>query len=50
MHILSLLYKYLGYGYFKISEYVKSIKYYQRVAPNEIDESSQYNKLLAEGI
>jgi tetratricopeptide (TPR) repeat protein len=50
MRILSLLYKYLGYGYFKISEYAKSIKYYQKVTSSEIDESSQYNKLLAEGI
>jgi hypothetical protein len=34
MHILSLIYKYLGYGYFKISEYAKSIKYYQKVTHN----------------
>jgi len=37
MRIQSLVYKYMGYGYFKISEYGKSIKFYQKIISNEID-------------
>lgn len=31
LNIQALLFKYLGYGYFKISEYAKCIKYYQKL-------------------
>jgi tetratricopeptide (TPR) repeat protein len=50
LFISSLVYKYLGYGYFKLGDYAKSIKSYQKIASVDQDESSKYNRLLAEGI
>lgn len=50
MNLTPLINKYFGYGYFKLSEYAKSINYYQKIKNNDLDESSSYNKLLAEGI
>jgi tetratricopeptide (TPR) repeat protein len=50
MKLTPLVNKYFGYGYFKLSEFAKSIAYYQKIKPSEMDESSSYNKLLAEGI
>lgn len=48
--VLALVHKYLGYGYFKVSEYAKSIKHYQKLPTSDNDPSSHYNKLLAEGV
>lgn len=48
--IHSLVLKYLAYGYFKTEEYGKSLKYYNKIPKGDMDKSSQYNKLLVEGI
>ena len=45
---MDLTNKYLGYGYFKISNYKQSIQHYENV--REKDRSSQYNLMLAQGI
>ncbi len=37
LSIQSLIYKYLAYGYFKISDYGKSIKYYTKLNKSEVD-------------
>jgi len=37
LNIQSLIYKYLAYGYFKVSDYAKSIKYSLKLNKNEID-------------
>lgn len=50
MGLASLINKYFGYGHFKLSEFAKSITYYQKIKPADMDESSTYNRLLAEGI
>lgn len=50
MKLTPLINKYFGYGYFKLSQFLKSITYYQRIKACDMDESSNYNKLLAEGI
>lgn len=34
LSIQALIYKYLAYGYFKISDYPKSIKYYAKLNKN----------------
>lgn len=47
MNLTPLINKYFGYGYFKLSEYAKSINYYQKIKSIDLDESSSYNKLLA---
>ena len=50
MKLGPLISKYLGYGHFKLSEYSKCIAAYQRIKSTDMDESSTYNRLLAEGI
>ena len=50
MKLSPLINKYFGYGYFKLSQFLKSITYYQKIKAGDMDESSSYNKLLAEGI
>lgn len=40
----------MAYGYFKLEQYSKAIKYYQRIPSKDVDQSSLYNRLLAEGI
>ncbi len=50
MKLGSLINKYFGYGHFKLSEYAKSIASYQKIKAADMDESSNYNRLLAEGI
>ena len=45
--IVSLIFKYQGYGYFKLSQYRESIQCYSQLSHSEKDESSMYNQLLA---
>lgn len=37
MKIDTLIHKFYGYGYFKLSEYSKSIKHYQKIRLSEMD-------------
>ena len=48
--IRTLIHKYQGYGYFKLSQYGLSVKCYGKLTEEEQDPSSQYNRLLAEGV
>jgi hypothetical protein len=50
MRLAPLINKYLGYGHFKLSDFAKSIAFYLKVKPADLDETSTYNRLLAEGI
>ena len=50
LQIQSLVYKYMAYGYFKLEQYAKAIKFYQKIPSKDSDLSSLYNRLLAEGI
>ena len=50
MRLTPLINKYFGYGYFKLSDFAKSITYYQKIKPTDMDETSTYNRLLAEGV
>jgi tetratricopeptide (TPR) repeat protein len=50
LNIQSLVYKYIAYGYFKIGQYAQAAKYYHKIPQQEVDKSSLYNQLLAEGI
>ena len=40
----------MAYGYFKLQQYGKAIKFYQKIPSKDSDLSTLYNKLLAEGI
>lgn len=37
LNLTNLIYKYLGYGYFKEGEHDKSIKFYKKISPEERD-------------